>query len=209
MIVFFLIITMVISKDISAQTKEDIFKTSSQITWLGLDFSSAKMLGTASQFGSAGEISNEQFKVKFIPEWNQLFINEPKKFDVAGAVHRIQVRMEMDVTSKINNSIDKDFFTNKPEELNTLDPKKIEKLVDQYNFDNLDGIGLVFFVEGMNKPSGDVSCWVTFINMKSKKVLLTRKESGKIGGFGFRNFWAKGFFSILKDMKLDFYSWKQ
>ena len=209
MIVLLLIVTMVISKDISAQTKEDIFNTSSQITWLGLDFSNVKMLGTASQFGNAGEISNEQFKGKFIPEWNQLFVNEPKKFDVASAVHRIQVRMEMDVTSRVNQSLNNDFFTNKPEELNSLDPKKIEKLVDRYSFDNLEGIGLVFFVEGMNKPNGELTSWVTFVNMKTKQVLLTRKVAGKIGGIGFRNFWAKGFFTILKDMKSDFYSWKR
>jgi len=56
----------------SAQTGE--------ITWLGLDFSQAKFIGPASQFKDAGEISGEEFRDKYTVSWNQLFIDEQKKF---------------------------------------------------------------------------------------------------------------------------------
>ena len=38
---------------------------------------------------------------------------------------------------------------------------------------------------------------------------LSEGEVGKVGGIGFRNYWAKGFFTILKDMKSDYYNWKK
>ena len=71
-----------------AQTKDNIFDGASEITWLGLDFSQAKFIGDASNFGGAGEVTNESFRDKFTKGWNQLFIDEMKKYDVAAAVHR-------------------------------------------------------------------------------------------------------------------------
>lgn len=207
--VFLMILITISSKNISAQTKEDIFNTATPITWLGLDFSKVKIFGTAAQFGNVGEITNVQLRDKYIPEWNQLFINEMKKYDVADAIHRMQVKFELDVTSKANKNIKEDLFTNNFDELNTLDSKKIETMVAHYDFNNQEGIGLMFFVEGMNKPKTEISCWVTFVNMKTKKVLLTQREVGKVGGIGFRNYWAKGFFSILKEMKSDYYNWNK
>ena len=208
-IVFFLTITTLSLTALFAQTKEDIFNSATPVTWLGLDFSKTKVFGTAAQFGNVGEITNVQMRDKYIPEWNQLFINEMKKYDIANAIHRMQVKFELDVTAKANQNIKDDFFTNNFDDLNTLDSKKIETLVAHYDFNNQEGIGLMFFVEGMNKPKTEISCWVTFVNMKTKKVLLTQREVGKVGGIGFRNYWAKGFFTILKDMKSDYYNWKK
>jgi hypothetical protein len=49
--------------------------------------------------------------------------------------------------------------------------------------------------------------WVTFVDMKSKTVLLTKHMEGKAGGFGFRNYWAKSFLNVLKSIKEDWRSW--
>ena len=34
-------------------------------------------------------------------------------------------------------------------------------------------------MEGMNKDKAEVACWITFVNMKTKAVLLIEKGTGK------------------------------
>ena len=190
-----------ITSGASAQTKENIFDGSTEITWLGLDFTQAKYIGSAMQFKDAGEITNAQFRDKYAPGWNQLFLNEPKKFEVAAAVHRSEVKYALDVTEKANNGIKKDFFTEDGNEYKKLDEAKIESLVKKYDYQGKTGIGMLFFVDGMSKGKEEAGAWVTFVDMKSKKMLLTTYITGKSGGFGFRNYWAKAFNEILKEFK--------
>lgn len=186
------------SLSVFAQSKADIFNGSSDITFLGIDFTQTKFIGSATQFKDAGEISSAEFRDKYIPSWNQLFINEQKKYDVAKAVKRAEVKYAMDVTEKANNAIKGDFFSNDPNDYKKLDEQKIANLVKNYNFQGNTGIGLIFFIDGMSKSKDEASGWVTFVDMKSKKVLLTEYKTGKAGGFGFKNYWAKSFHNMLK-----------
>ena len=178
-----------------AQKKADI---SGDITFLGMDFTQTKFIGSAAQFKDAGEITSSEFRDKYIPSWNQLFINEQKKYDVAKAVKRAEVQYAMDVTEKANNGIKSNFFSDDPNDYKKLDEQKIANLVKGYDFQGKTGTGLIFFIDGMSKSKDEASGWVTFVDMKSKKVLSTEYKTGKAGGFGFRNYWAKSFLNILK-----------
>lgn len=186
------------SFSVTGQTKADIFNGSSDITWLGIDFTQTKFIGTAAQFKDAGEITSSEFRDKYIPSWNQLFINEQKKYDVAKAVKRAEVKYAMDVTEKANNSIKGNFFSDDPNDYKKLDEQKVANLVKNYDFQGKTGIGFIFFIDGMSKSKDEASGWVTFVDMKSKKVLLTEYKTGKAGGFGFKNYWAKSFLNLLK-----------
>lgn len=187
------------SKTASAQTSG-----SGDITWLGLDFSQAKFIGPASQFKDVGEITNEEFRDKYTVSWNQLFIDEQKKFNVAEMLHRPDVKYALDVTAKANGNIKKEFFGSNPNDFKTLDEKKIGDLVSHYDFQGKTGTGVLIFVEGMSKGLGEAGGWVTMVDMKTKKVLQTTYKVGKAGGFGFRNYWAKSWANILKEAKSDF-----
>ena len=191
-----------------AQTKDNIFDGASEITWLGLDFSQAKFIGDASNFGGAGEVTNESFRDKFTKGWNQLFIDEMKKYDVAAAVHRTGVKYAIDVTLKANSNLKKDFFSNSPNDYKSLTDEKINSLVKGYDFQGNSGIGLMYIVEGMSKGNKSCGIWVTFVDMKGHKVLFTKYLEGKPGGFGFKNFWAASFLDVLKDMKKEFKGWR-
>lgn len=177
---------------------------SGDITWLGLDFSQAKFIGPASQFKDAGEITNDEFRDKYTVSWNQLYISEQKKYNVAEMVHQPSVKYALEVTAKANSSIKKDFFNSSPNDFKTLDEKKIADLVKNYDFQGKTGNGLLFFVEGMSKGLGEAGAWVTLVDMQTKKVILTTYKTGKAVGFGFRNYWAKSWFNIMKEAKSDF-----
>jgi hypothetical protein len=192
---------------LSAQaTKADIFDTSKPITWLGIDFSQTKIIGTANQWGDKGAITNAELRDTYTVAWNELFINEQKKYDVAKAVHRATVKYDIDIALKANQAslAQKDFFTNSPSDFKTLTEASIAALVKNYDFKNDDGIGLIFFVEGMSKGTDSMGVWVTFVDIKTKTVLLTDYQTEKPGGFGFRNYWAKPFYTILKNMDSNF-----
>lgn len=189
-------------------TKADIFG-SKEITWLGLDFTQVYFIGEAAQWQDVGEITNDQLRDKYFVAWNDLFINEQQKYDVAGAVGRSEVSYAINITEKTNNKITRDFFTSDGNNYQLLDEQKVQKLVSKYNFQGKTGIGMMFFVEGMSKGKAEASMWVTFVDMKAKKVLLTERLEEKATGFGFRNYWAKPFYLALKDMKKGtFKRWK-
>ena len=175
------------------------------ITWLGLDFSQAKFIGPASQFkDNAGVITTDEIRDRYTVAWNQLFISEQKKYNVAEMVHRPTVKYALEVTAKANANIKKDFFGGSPNDFKTLDEKNISDLVSNYDFQGKTGSGVLFFVEGMNRGAAEAGAWVTLVDMKSKKVLFTTFKIGKAGGFGFRNYWAKSWIKIMEQAKSEF-----
>lgn len=190
-------------------TKADIFDQSKQITWLGVDYSQAKFIGAATQWENAGKIDNAQIRDIYVPAWNQIFINEQKKYNVADALHRSSVNYDIDVTIKANNKLtEKDFFTNNPSDFKKLTDADIANVVKGYDFGKNTGVGLMFIAEGMSKGEGEMGLWVTFVDMKTKTVLLDYYQTEKPGGFGFRNYWAKPLYTALKDIKKKYNSLK-
>lgn len=194
------------AQTLSAQSKKaDIFDEKVPITWLGVDYSQTKFIGSATKgvTSNNGTVSNDEFRDVFILQWNYLFIDEMKKYDVAKAVHRASVKYAIDPVMKANKALTaKDFFSNNPSDFKTINEATIADAVKKYDFQNNEGIGMMFFVEGMDKGIASEGIWVTFVDMKTKTVLLTSYQTGKPGGFGFRNYWAKPLFTVLKEMDL-------
>jgi hypothetical protein len=181
-----------------AQKNTDVIATDKPITWLGLDFTMARFIGEATQFKEAGEITTSDMKDKYFPGWNNLFINEEKKYNVAKYVNRESVSHAPEVTEAANNKVTKAFFSDSPDDYSRLSEADITGAVKKYNFKGRKGVGLLFFVEGMSKGKAKASAWVTFVDMGTKAVLETRRVTGDAGGIGFRNYWAKAFLDILK-----------
>jgi hypothetical protein len=199
-----------------AQTRADVFNDETPITFLGFDFSQAKFIGHASSFKDAGEVSNSEMKDKYIPGWEDLVNVDGKDYyRVADAVHRSDVKFAVDVTEKMNKKIaGKNFFSDDMKDYPSLSESTIAAQVKKYDFAGNTGIGMIIFVEGMHKAEdkgGDsyATVWITFVDMKSKKVLFTAKEQGKPGGFGFKNYWAGAWKNVLKAAKSDWKNWKK
>jgi len=81
-------------------------------------------------------------------------------------------------------------------------------MVKKYSFKENNGIGFVLIAEGMSKGREEGSYWATFVDMSNKEVILTKRITGKAGGFGFRNYWAGSLKSVFKTMKKDFKHWE-
>jgi hypothetical protein len=90
-----------------------------------------------------------------------------------------------------------------------LDKNTIAEIIKEYNTKEKQGLGIVFIMESLDKPKRIATMWVTFFDIASKTVLLTEKMSGKPGGAGFRNYWARTYYNVMvKIKKTEYLKWK-
>lgn len=179
---------------LKAQNTKDIF-TDGPITYLGIDFSKAKLIGDAGADAYA-------IKTRIFSSINQVIVNEPKKYDVGKAMRKSNVNNDIGVTEAQNAKVVEDSIkTYNSSDFKRFTPATIDKMVKTYNFNGKKGIGMAFIVEALSKEEEKAAVWVTFVNMATGKVLLTERMLGEAGGFGFRNYWAKPFAEILKDIE--------
>jgi len=203
------------AQSLLAQSKADVFDKNVPVTWLGVDYSLTTFIGTPSYTTEAfspwtivkktgeGVVTKDEFRDSYLEQWNQLFIDESKKYNVAKAIGRPSVNYAIEICINANKKLkEKEFFSNDPKNFHTKTEADIINAVKNYDFKNTRGIGMMYFVEGMNKGTGEEGIWVTFVDIKSKSVLLTRYESSKGQGSGFRNYWAKPLYVALKEMNL-------
>jgi len=186
-----------------AQTAKEIFNsTETPVTYLGIDFTQARLINDAGA-------SATDLKEKHFPGINQVVVNEPKKYDLAKAFKK-PITNDISVTEKANATIDADKIkSSSSSDENRLDAATIQKVVNQYDLGGKKGVGLVFIMEGLNKPGAKGSMYVTFIDMATRKVIFTERMAGKAGGFGYKNYWAKSVFEVLEDIeKLKYKEWK-
>jgi hypothetical protein len=176
----------------SSQTLKDVFnKSDAPLTYLGIDFTNTRLL----DIGNPDDIRNRLYG-----SINQLVIDEPKKYDINGALRRSNIVNDINAVNEKNlkANIGAILSTN-PSDFNRLKESDINSTVKGLNISKKDGVGLLFVMEAMRKieKKGDAAIWVTFIDMKTKKVLMTERiEVKAAGGFGFRNYWA----STIKEL---------
>ncbi len=178
--------------------------TSKSFTWYGLDFSNAKMIGPHG-FNQPDRVVNQYFSA-----WNDLFIIEEKKYDLKKTFNKDFVYTDLKTVTERNSLVDHNELVISANENYKLDNEQVKMIIKEYGTDNGQrGVGLVFVVESFNKHNETGTMWVTFFDMESKGVLLTKKMEGKAGGFGFRNHWARSIHNVLNDMQKEFRKWER
>jgi hypothetical protein len=89
-----------------------------------------------------------------------------------------------------------------------LEEETIFEIVNDYNPETQTGVGVVFIMESFNKEEEKGHMWVVFFDIPTKEVLLMEKMSGAAGGFGWRNYWARTYYNVLKEIeKTQYKAW--
>ncbi len=84
--------------------------------------------------------------------------------------------------NKRTSKIDPDnLLSDNSDDYQALKPEDITTLVKGFDFNGKTGIGIVWFVEGINKTRKQMSVYVTLVDMKAKKVLFTERMTGEWG----------------------------
>ncbi len=183
------------------QTLKDVFSDSeTPLTYLGVDFSKAKLLSG----GNPDEIRN-----KLYTAINYVVVNEPKKYDIKGAFHKSVVITDIGPVNARNEKANiNEILSTNSTDFNRFKESDITTIVKGLNLPGKQGVGLLFVMEAMRKvdKNADASIWVTFIDMKSKKVLMTERMVSKTsGGIGFRNYWASTIDNLIQSIKKNKY----
>ena len=189
-----------------AQTLKDVFTSSeTQIMYLGLDYTKAKLIDDAN--ANVMDIKERQYA-----GINELVVTESKKFDLKSAFHKSFVDHDLGPVTKSNEKINaEEIKSTNTSDFHRLQATDIDGVVRGLDFAGQKGvIGLLFVVEGMSKSEKAAAVWVTLIDMRSKKVLMTERMLGKTSmGFGFRNFWAAPIKNIIDEIeKKKYEEWK-
>lgn len=193
-----------ITQQLSAQSLKDVFNSSeTPVFYLGVDFTLARLIDAPE--------NPTDIRDRHYPGINYLVVNEPKRYDLAGAFHKSTIEHDLSLVDKRNAKINtEEIKTNNSGDYSRLKEEDISKLVKGFDMGGKKGVGLLFVMEGMSKAKKGASIWVTFIDMGSKKLLMTERIEGKTGmGFGFRNFWANPIREVIEDIeKKKYKEWK-
>lgn len=172
--------------------------TDSEIIWMGLDFSKLKCVGPE------GFSDPEQIKEYYFDEWNELVIKESNKYNLFKAYDKKRVMADLSVVKERNKLpevnalvVDEDY---------NFDESNLPDIITSYHSDiHNTGVGLVFVVESFNKVKEEAIIHVIFFDLSSKKILWTNNYSAAPMGFGFRNYWASTFASVIEASSGDFF----
>ncbi|HNF72198.1 MAG TPA: hypothetical protein PLP34_07290 [Chitinophagaceae bacterium] len=192
-----------------AQTRSDVFNSSVPVTWLGVDFSEMRFIGPASGWGSESTKSASEMRDTYFHVWNDMIHRESNLFKLPDAISRKEISWAEEVCRKVNEKTNKKgIFSESSSDYQSLTEQDVEKMVKHYETKNLSGVGFVLIAEGMNKNIEEGSFWATFIDLKTKKVLFSKRVVGQAAGFGFRNYWLGSIKNVFKKMKKEFGKWE-
>jgi len=194
-------------KNVSAQTLKEFFATSEvSLTYLGIDFTKAKLINYPNP--DPMDIRNRLYN-----SINDVVINEPKKYDIAGAFHKSTVTSDLSAVKERNAKINaEDIVSTNTADFSRLKDADITSAVKALNFSAKKGIGLLFVMEAMRKDDkkGDAAVWAVLLDLSSKKVLISERLEVKANGFGFRNYWASTIKEALDEISDKKYKeWKK
>lgn len=191
-----------------SQTLKDFFSNSSTpLTYLGIDYTKNKLINDPG--GNASDIKGRLYN-----SMNDVVVNEMgKNYNIAGAFDRSNgVTTDISAVTARNEKINaSDIMSSAPSDFNRLSESDIAGCVKALDLKGKEGVGLVFIMEGMKKEEKKSygAVWVTLIDMKTKKVLMTERMEQEAAGFGFRNFWVSIIKkSIVEIDKKAYKSWK-
>jgi hypothetical protein len=192
---------------ISAQSFKDVFTNSeTPIFYLGIDFTQTRLIDDA----DANQIDILDHQYAAI---NDVIVNEPKKYELAEAFHKSEIDHDLGYVDKKNEKANAEAIkSTNTSDFHRFKESDITAIVSSYCFGDKDGIGLLFITEALSKSKKAAAVWVTLLDMKTKKVLMTERLEGsvnKFGGFGFRNYWASAFKDVIDTIDKKKYSeWK-
>lgn len=181
-------------------TMQALFAGNAKLTFLGTDFTHTKFVGAAG-FPDPAAIKNQHIK-----SWNSLLVLEPKKFSLQSAFKiKDTTRYETNIDDLTRINLNADVESNLTETPQTLTEADVKKIVAGYQLSPNEGVGIAYIAENMDKNKEEMSLWVTFIDLGSKKVLHTERVTGKAGGFGLRNYWAGAIYKVNKSIESKYY----
>ncbi len=190
----------------SQSLKEFFSSGETQVTYLGIDFTQARLINSVS--ANPSDIKNRIYR-----SINDVVVNEPKKFDFNEPFHKSNISNDLTAVHARNEKINaEEIVSSNTDDFNRLKESDMAAAAKGLNLSGKKGIGILFVFEAMkNIDKGDdlAAVWTVLLDMDSKKVLLAERFEVKARGFGFRNVWASAIKATLDEIdKKKYKEWK-
>lgn len=175
------------------QSKEAL-KSIPEVTFLGIDFSHVGIIGA--------DESSDQF-IGVFDDINNLMQKEYGKY-VSTFAKKTKVKV-LGVDLRAVNKVNRDLNREDIQREGTVPPiegSDINKALSALDLTGLDGYAAILIAEEFNKSTNRGIFELVFFNVDTKEVITHEKLSGKAGGFGLRNYWAKTVYNAIRKIKL-------
>ena len=211
------LLLLTIHANLSAQSFNEI-NNSQSLGWYGLDFTKARMVGDFSgpitcSYGyqvttaDGTGLTADLIRDNLYSAWNNLILNEPKKYDlekffggktvsyVTDPVMKLNAQVSLD-SIKVNGSLHEIPFSK----------EKLQQIIYSYKPaipQNASGIGVSFVIEKFDRIAKTAVFNVVFFDPKTCQVLFSDRILEEPEGFacGLRNYWAGSVYNLLKTIK--------
>ena len=166
-----------------------------ELVWCGIDYTLVKFIGTPDQFKDLPKIRDYYFRT-----WNDLILVEKEKYDLrkAFSVKTIHYDMENSSSRSEERSMDGILQTGPY----TIDEDQVRGVVSTNIDSSVNQVGALFVMETLNKLEEVSTMWLAVFNMGSGEILYMRRYSGEVGGFGFRNYYAKSYYNVISGLRM-------
>ena len=162
-----------------------------EIIWYGLDYSMVKFIGSDLDFTDIDKIQNTYFKA-----WNQLILDESDKYDLRKAFKVKNVEYDFDAAVERSRARDMEGIVQ--QEDYRLEGDVGAVIAKGYANPEINKVGAFFIMETLNKPAEEETMWVVLFHVSTGEVFHMQRLVGKPRGFGFRNYWAGGYYYVMK-----------
>ena len=177
-------------------TLNDLF-ADSKITWYGIDYTRTEMIGTF-----ADKDLHDYFR-----GWNTLILVESEKYNVAAALQRDKVNVDVTSVTRLNDLSVPD-IRSMPSD-STLRKSDIAAMVAAYEGTESEGLGIVFIAERYYKARKEGTHIVVIFDIATKKVLISQRYTTAPDGIGIRNYWAPSIRTAIKLLASNYKKWKK
>lgn len=173
----------------------DAAQGTNELVWCGIDYTLVRFIGSSDQFADIPKIQNSYFRA-----WNELIQVESSKYDLNTAFSVATVHYKMENT--IIRSQERDMTGILQFDSYTIDEEQVKSVVAQNIDPSLDQVGAMFVMETLNKIQQKSTMWLAVFNVASGEILYMRRYSGAVGGFGFRNYYARSHYNVIKNLQM-------
>ena len=152
----------------------------------GIDFSEVKICGASE--------SSYQF-IDAFRGINLLLLTESKKYDFERFLRSPVATVDIEQIQQKN--VSRDYVSELNNEI-TISEDDFQALINGYELKATEGTGVVLVALLLDKTKSRAIYEVVFFDIPTRKLLATYRMSGKAGGFGLRNYWARSVYEVLK-----------
>jgi hypothetical protein len=188
----------------NSQYLEQVY-LAAEVTWFGIDFSRAKMVG---DFGD--DNTGNSLRDKYFEEWNKLILDEPGRYELALFFHKRVAHLSLEKVTEQNRSFDAtSLLLPSGSMVEPLKKTEIEEMAIQYSDEKEKGIGVFMIVESFDKSKALGALDLVFFDRRSGFVYFAKRFHKVPEGFGIRNFWAKTIYLALDETYKSWNKWRK